>query len=139
MAEYAAEGIDMPLAMRDYFVLQAVLTPEQRADREAVEMVRAMAGSFSTSYGPGGELGQASASAQWGREERLEELAGLVAPVLIVGAEYDPAFPPVLLRKAAALVADSTYVEIPNASHVPLDPATGELILAAVLEFLRTH
>jgi pimeloyl-ACP methyl ester carboxylesterase len=60
-------------------------------------------------------------------------------PVLVVANQHDPNFPSRDLAAVAAAVPDGTFVEIPDASHVGIDPVTLQLTMDAVLAFLSAH
>ena len=69
----------------------------------------------------------------------MAELAGVQAPVLVLANELDPVFPAPGQRAVAAAVPDGTYVELPDASHIAIDPVTLQAGLSALLPFLAAH
>jgi pimeloyl-ACP methyl ester carboxylesterase len=83
-----------------------------------------------------GRLGQFRADADYG--ERLEELAGVRVPSMVIGFELDVITPATLCREVAEAIPGSRYVEIPACGHAgPFekpDEANRHL-----LEFFATH
>ena len=136
IVELYAGGADLPAGIESFLMLQAFLTPDQRADPAMVELATAMAGGLTETFGPGGQHGQYSASATWIGEDHVTELADIVPPVLVIANEHDPIFPAVGLRAVAAAVPDGTYVETPGVSHISIDPDSIQQQMKALLEFL---
>lgn len=134
-----ASGTVPPASLQQFLMLQAMLTPEQRADPAMVDLAVALAGGLTQSFGPGGHHGQFSASATWTTEDHVSELAGLAVPVLVIANEHDPCFPPNSRRDMLAVLPDATYVETPGVSHVALDPASLESNMASIVAFLAAH
>ena len=87
----------------------------------------------------GGCLGQYYADQKWGNEEHIAELRGLKMPALAIANEFDPLFPPVLVKKAVAMMPKGEYVEIPNASHVSLNPDNSKQTDSAIFDFISRH
>jgi pimeloyl-ACP methyl ester carboxylesterase len=129
-------GIDPPAALIEFVMLQAMLTPEQRADPAAVETARSLTSALTETFGPGGQHGQYSASATWISEDHTSELAAINVPVLVIADEHDPIFPARGLREVAAAVPDGTYVEVPGVSHIAMDPDSVRTTLDALVAFL---
>jgi pimeloyl-ACP methyl ester carboxylesterase len=139
MIELYAAGVTPPKAIEQFLMLQAMLTPDQRAEPAMVEMATALAGGLTESFGPGGQHGQYSASATWITEDHITELATISSPVLVVANELDPIFPARGLRDVAAAVPNGTYVEIPGVSHVAMDPVSLQTTMTALVRFLAVN
>lgn len=70
-------------------------------------------------HGPG-RLGQHLADLAY--DDRLEDLAGIVVPAMVVGFELDMLTPPHLCREVAEAIPGCRYAEIPAAGHAgPLE------------------
>jgi 3-oxoadipate enol-lactonase len=65
------------------------------------------------------------------------ELASVLAPVLVLCGENDPATPPAEARKIAGLIANAKYEEIPGALHFP-NIEQSELYSAVLLRWLSS-
>ena len=141
LVELYEAGVDPPEGVVTFMMIQAMLTPEQRADPAMVEMAMTLASGLTDTFGPGGQHGQYAASATWIGEgdQHITELADLQVPVLVTADEHDPIFPPNGLREVAAAVPDGTYVEIPNVSHIAMDPASVQTTLDALVTFFTSH
>jgi pimeloyl-ACP methyl ester carboxylesterase len=135
---FAAHG-SIPKPLEQFMMVQAFLTPEQCSDPAQVEVALVMADGLTGGFGPGGQHGQYSASASWIAEDHITELADLSMPVLVIANELDPIFPPTGLRAVADAVPDGTYVEVPGASHIGIDPVSLELGRSALIKFLAAH
>jgi len=133
------QGVEPPKALEDFVMLQAMLTPDQRGDEAMVDLALSLSTVLTETFGPGGQHGQFAADAKWANEDHLAELAGMQVPVLVVANEHDPIFPPRNLQHAAKTVPEGTYVEIPGVSHVAMDPASNDIVLAAIKDFLAAH
>jgi pimeloyl-ACP methyl ester carboxylesterase len=132
-------GIEPPKALEDFTMLQAMLTPDQRADPSMVDLALSMSAALTETFGPGGQHGQYAADATWANEDHITELAGMQVPVLVLANEHDPIFPTRGLQEVAKTVPDGTYVEVPGVSHVAMDPASNDMLLAAIRDFLAAH
>ncbi len=139
LVELYASGAGLPEGIERFMMLQAFLTPEQRGDPAMVELALALTSGLTDGFGPGGQHGQYSACAAWVGEDHVAELADVQAPVLVLANELDPVFPAPGLRAVAAAVPDGTYVELPDASHIAIDPVTLQAGLDALLPFLAAH
>lgn len=133
------QGIKPPRALEDFVMLQAMLTPDEQADPERVEVALSISAVLTETFGPGGQHGQYAADAKWANEDHLAELAGVQAPVLVLANEHDPIFPVRNLQEAAKTMPNGIYVEVPGVSHVAMDPASNDIVLAAIRDFLKTH
>jgi len=133
------QDVEPPKALQDFMMLEAMLTPADRADASKVELALSLSAVLTETFGPGGQYGQFAADAKWAGEDHLEELAGMQVPVLVVANEHDPIFPPRNLLDAAKAVPDGTYVEVPGVSHVAMDPASNDIVIAAIKDFLAAH
>jgi pimeloyl-ACP methyl ester carboxylesterase len=133
------QQVGPPKAFEDFMMLQAMLTPDQRADASMVELALSMSAAFTKTFTPGGQYGQYSANAEWAREDHVAELGGLAVPALVIANELDPIFSTRNLRAVAETAPDCTYLEVPGVSHVAMDPATNDIVLAALREFLTDH
>ena len=134
-----ASGAEFPIGLQQFFMAQAMLNPEQRNDPTLVQLAIDMAGGLTDTFGPGGQYGQYSANATWITEDHVTELADMQPPVLVIGNQFDPIFPSRDLRSVAAAVPNGEFVEIPDASHVAIDPVSLELTMAALLNFLSSR
>ncbi len=81
-------------------------------------------------------LGHSTASRNWMKEDHIDELANLKAPVLAIANEFDIYFPPSFVQKAVSKIPDAEYVEIKGAPHIAMNPEDREKIISAVLDFL---
>jgi pimeloyl-ACP methyl ester carboxylesterase len=133
------QGLEPPKALEDFTMLQAMLTPEQRADPTMVDVALAMSAALTETFGPGGQHGQYAADATWANEDHVTELAGMQVPVLVLANEHDPIFPTRGLQEVAKTLPDGTYVEVPGVSHVAMDPAANDIVLTAIRDFLAAH
>ncbi|MEA3055706.1 MAG: hypothetical protein QOD30_1138 [Actinomycetota bacterium] len=133
------QGLEPPKALEDFTMLQAMLTPDQRADPAMVDLALSMSAALTETFGPGGQHGQYAADATWANEDHLTELAGMQVPVLVIANEHDPIFPTRGLQDVAKTVPDATYVEVPGVSHVAIDPASNDIVHAAIRDFLAAH
>lgn len=136
--ELIARG-EMPPDLQTFVMLQVILNPEQRNDPAMIELAVALGAGLTDTFGPGGQLGQYSANTTWLGEDHTTELADVQPPVLVIANQHDPIFPARELAAVAAAVPDGTYVEIPDASHVGLDPTSLQLTMDALLKFLAAH
>ena len=80
-----------------------------------------------------GLLGQQEATAAY--DERLDALAAITAPVLVVGFELDLLVPAKLSREVAGAIPGARYVEIAGCGHAGPSELP-EQINALILEFL---
>ena len=134
--ELLRRGVEQPQAAKLAGMLEAALTPAQRQDDAMVDQIVELAGALTTSFGPGGEYGQIAADAAWAAEDHLAELADLAVPCLVIAAEHDAFFPPVLMKRAADTIPNATYVEMPNSAHIATDPAAIQIAVDAMRDFL---
>jgi pimeloyl-ACP methyl ester carboxylesterase len=83
--------------------------------------------------GPGKE-GQCAADL--GYDDRLDALADVTIPSLVVGFEHDLITPPHMCREVADVIPDARYVEIPGCGHLgPLeDPET---VIPLLIDFFK--
>ncbi len=49
----------------------------------------------------------------------LNALQALQTPTLFIVGQYDPIFPPAMIRQVASLIPNTQVIEIPNAAHSP--------------------
>ena len=94
---------------------------------------------LTTSFGPGGQLGQTSANLAWADDDHLAAAGDLSMPCLMLAAEHDAYFAPAMLRRVAETIPDARYVEIPGSAHITTDPVGAKVITDAVSEFLKAH
>jgi pimeloyl-ACP methyl ester carboxylesterase len=120
-------------------MLDAMLTPAQQRDDAAVQFALDMVEGLFGSWGEPGRLAQMEADVTWGQDDHLEELAGMRVPCLISANEHDCYFPPTFLRQAADRIPDCEYLEVPDAAHVPLDPAALAKVGDAMVDFFTRH
>jgi O-succinylbenzoate synthase len=81
--------------------------------------------------GPG-KLGQHQADAAY--EDRLEALAGIHVPAMVMGFELDMVTPASLSQEVAKAIPECRYVEIPGSGHLgPFEKP--DQVNAALLQF----
>jgi pimeloyl-ACP methyl ester carboxylesterase len=134
--ELMNQGIELPETMAQATMLEAALTAEQRQDDALVEQILEATADLTSSFGPGGRLGQFSANVAWASEDHLAELADMSVPCLVLAAEHDAFFSPAGLKRVAESIPDARYVEIPGSAHLTIDPASAKVVTDAVSEFL---
>ena len=120
-------------------MLDAMLTPAQQRDDDAVRAALTMVEGLFGSWGEPGRLGQIEADVAWGGEDHLDELDGMRVPCLVIANEFDAFFPPALLRQAADRIPDSEFIEVPDVPHVGFDPAALAKVGDALTDFFRRH
>jgi pimeloyl-ACP methyl ester carboxylesterase len=83
-----------------------------------------------------GPLTLASAARQLLDADLSDDLATITAPTLLVWGSRDRIVPPWVGRTAAERIEDSRYVEVPDASHVPMleQPASFNVVLHEFLD-----
>lgn len=126
---------DPPGAVLTALSLSGFVPPSKWADEEAVEAALAVAGMITMSSLEG-FAGQIGADLKWASENHVDELASLHMPALAIAHEFDCFFPPACVREAVARMPQGEYVEVPGASHVSLDPAHGQIEMAAFHDFI---
>jgi len=83
-----------------------------------------------------GRLGQFRADADYGH--RLEDLAGIRVPSMVMGFELDVLTPPKLCREVADAIPGCRYVEIPACGHAgPFE--NPDVVNRHVIEFFAEH
>jgi pimeloyl-ACP methyl ester carboxylesterase len=83
-----------------------------------------------------GRLGQYEAALEWSLDtERTERWATLSVPCMVLAFEYDIDSPPERAREAASRIPNSTFVELPGASHLGVFTHS-EAVAAQVAGFL---
>jgi pimeloyl-ACP methyl ester carboxylesterase len=83
-----------------------------------------------------GRLGQFRADADYG--ERLEDLAGIRVPSMVIGFELDVLTPATLCREVAEAIPGCRYVEIPACGHAGPFEKPDE-VNRHLLEFFAAH
>jgi pimeloyl-ACP methyl ester carboxylesterase len=137
--ELLRQGVEVPAEMAQASMLEAALTGPQRQDDAIVRQILELTKGLTTSFGPGGQLGQISANLAWADEDHLAAVGELSMPCLMLAAEHDAYFAPATLRRVAETIPDAQYVEIPGSAHITTDPAGAKVITDAVGEFLKAH
>jgi pimeloyl-ACP methyl ester carboxylesterase len=120
-------------------MLDAMLTPAQQRDDNAVRAALQMVDAIFGTWPEPGRLGQIEADVTWGEEDHLTELADMQVPCLVIAHEWDAYFPPALLRQVADRIPDAEYLEVPDVPHVPLDPGAMAKVIDAQVDFFRRH
>jgi thioesterase CepJ len=134
--ELMNRGIELPETLQQATMLEAALTAEQRQNDALVEQMLEATAGLTSSFGPGGQLGQSSANVAWASEDHLAELADMSVPCLVLAAQHDAYFPPASLKRVAETIPDARYVEIPGSAHITMDPAGVKVVTDAVGDFL---
>lgn len=138
----AALALERHPAARHHDDLEAVdnmLAPGQRHHEDAVAATLELARSLRGAPDPDGRAGQLTAGLHWARADHLTELASAEPPFLVVAAEHDANFPPVLLDRVARRIPDAELAVIEGCPHVPLAPEHVHVLGAAMLDFLARH
>lgn len=84
------------------------------------------------------KVGQWNAAAGWAADDaRVERLADIALPVLVVAYEHDLLFPPALARTAADELRRGAFIQIEGAAHGGL-VTHQEKTATAIVDFLRS-
>ena len=137
--ELLRQGVEVPREMAQASMLEAALTGPQRQDDAMVGQILELTEGLTTSFGPGGQLGQTSANLAWADDDHLAAAGDLAMPCLMLAAEHDAYFAPAMLRRVAETIPDARYVEIPGSAHITTDPVGAKVITDAVSEFLKAR
>jgi len=112
----------------------ALFSPQTLSDDDAMSLYIEGVLASPEWTGPG-RLGQHQADRDY--RDRLEALAGIRVPALVIGFELDKGIPTNLCREVADVIPGCRYVEIPGAGHAgPFEK--GEEVNAALLEFFAS-
>jgi thioesterase CepJ len=137
--ELLRQGVEVPTAMAQASMLEAALTGPQRQDDAIVGQILELTKGLTTSFGPGGQLGQLSANLAWADDDHLAAASDLSMPCLMLAAEHDAYFAPATLRSVAETIPGARFVEIPGSAHITTDPVGAKVITDAVGEFLKAN
>ena len=107
------ESVALLLGLKDSIRPRAM--HDDKAVGEALDFLHAMHIGWDHGF-----AWQLAATLEWAKRDHDEELASIRRPVLVLSAEHDASFPPVQLKRFAALTPGSEFVEIADANHVPL-------------------
>ena len=114
--------------------LRDALTPRALQDDHIVTSVLSGFEKTPAPWDSPGRLGQCQAMLEWAESDQTEILPKLSVPCLAVAHQWDCHFPPVQVRKAAALIPHCTVLDIPDASHNAFNRA--HLVAPQIVQFL---
>jgi pimeloyl-ACP methyl ester carboxylesterase len=129
--EQDESGIELPRLCDVVSAAFAVFSPQTLCDDDAMSLY--IEGTLASPAWAGpGRLGQHQADRDY--QDRLEALAGIRVPSMVIGFELDMGIPTTLCREVASVIPGCRYVEIPGAGHAgPFEK--GDEVNAALLEF----
>ncbi len=115
--DVAAAG-PVPVSSTTYDDVRAALPPDVLRDDDAqVERWSQML-AFDTWTSSAGQSGQYTAAWSWLEDDqRMDRLAQITVPCLVVAFEHDLQFPPRCGRQAAAAIPRGEFIEVPSAAH----------------------
>lgn len=111
----ARQGIDLPPIYEAVVLAMGVVGAPRQLDDDFVGPFLELAQAAPPWSGPGRE-GQYAADA--GYDHRLDALAGVRVPSLVIGFEHDLVTPPSLGREVAEAIPGSRYVEVAGCGHL---------------------
>lgn len=116
--DVAATGV-LPASVTILDSVRGALAPEVLRDDDAEVERWAQMLAFDTWSGPDGRAGQYAAAWEWLDEDdtRMDLLAEITVPTLVIAFEHDLGFPPRCGRQAAAAMPRGEFVQIPDAAH----------------------
>ncbi len=124
-----------PFTFHSVVMLLSAVPGADLKNDEAVEQAISITEAVLPELTGPGVHGQWEADHTWAMEDHFEELANLTMPALVVAAEHDIWFPPVLMRQAADRIPQADYHEMPGAAHIGTDPS----LLPRLLEFFKKN
>jgi thioesterase CepJ len=134
-AEMAASGIELPARYEAVKSVIELLGPERQRDGSTVAAWIELMEAGPRWRGPGA-AGQYLADCDYDR--RLDALAGITVPSLVIGFEHDLLTPTGHCREVAEAIPGARYVEIPGCGHLgPLEDP--DAVLSHVIPFLGGH
>lgn len=129
--EVEQAGIVLPGRFVAVTTLMATASPRRQLDDRFVTTMVELVADAPTWHGPGAE-GQYAADLTY--NGRLDALAGVRVPSLVVGFEHDLMTPPSLGREVAAAIPGARYVEIAGCGHLgPFEEP--DAVLGHLIEF----
>jgi pimeloyl-ACP methyl ester carboxylesterase len=131
--EQDESGITLPPLCEAVAGAQALFSPQTLCDDDAMSLFLEANMAMPPWTGPG-RLGQHQADAAY--QDRLDALAGIRVPCLVIGFELDMGIPASLAREVADTIPGCGYVEIAGAAHAGPFEKPDEIV-AAVLDFFR--
>lgn len=138
MLDLIAARERVPESLMLALALPSFVPPSRWNDESFMEMAKVLGAQLVGQFTPGLE-GQMHADVKWTSEDHLTELADLRVPALAIAAEFDTGFPPAVIEQAVERMPHGEFVEIKGSAHVSLDPAHGEQLKSAILDFLSRH
>ncbi len=132
--EQDLSGVEMPRLCDVVSSAFALFSPETLCDDAAMSLFIEASVSMPPWSGPG-RLGQHQADMAY--QDRLDALAGIRVPCLVIGFELDMGIAAALCREVSAVIPGCRYVEIAGAAHSGPFEKPDE-VNAAVIEFFRT-
>ena len=131
--EQDLSGIELPRLCDVVGQAFAVFSPQTLCDDEAMSLFLEATVAMPSWSGPG-RLGQHQADAAY--QDRLDALAGIRVPCLVIGFELDMGIAAPLCQEVAKVIPDCRYIEIAGAGHSgPFEKA--DEVNAALLDFFR--
>ena len=112
--EHDLSGIELPRFVDAVMAAPALFSPTTLCDDEAMALFIEGGAMMPPWSGPG-RLGQHQADAAY--DNRLEALAGITVPSLVIGFELDMGTAVSLCREVADTIPGCGYVEIPGVGH----------------------
>lgn len=127
-------------AVRFWEFITAVPFDMLREDPEQADLWREILGASEDCWSaPHGELGQTIAANDWSRDpDRMDRLADIAAPVLVLCFENDLLYPPNGGRVAAEQIPNGEFREIAGGAHAGLFTHT-DPCRKAILSYLAHH
>jgi pimeloyl-ACP methyl ester carboxylesterase len=126
-------GIELPRLCDVVSSAFALFSPQTLCDDDAMSLFIDATVAMPAWNGPG-RLGQHQADMNY--QDRLDALAGIRVPCLVIGFELDMGIAASLCREVADVIPECRYVEIPGAGHSgPFEKA--DEVNAAMLDFFR--
>lgn len=131
--EHDLKGVELPRLCDVVSSSFAVFSPQTLCDDEAMSLFIESSLVMPPWNGPG-RLGQHQADMAY--QDRLDALAGVRVPSLVVGFELDMAIAASLSREVSTVIPGCRYVEIAGAAHAgPLERP--DEVNAAILQFFQ--
>lgn len=131
--EQDSSGIELPRLCDVVSSAFALFSPQTLCDDDAMSLFLEATASMPPWSGPG-RLGQHQADAAY--QDRLDALAGIRVPCLVIGFELDMGIAASLCQEVAKVIPDCRYIEIAGAGHSGPFEKPDE-VNAALLDFFR--
>jgi len=133
--ELALSGVVLPPAFAAVTAALQIVGPAHQLDDSFIGPFVELIATAPAWEGNGPE-GQWAADLAYGN--RLEALAGVRSPCLVVGFEHDLITPAALGREVAAAIPTARYTEVPGCGHLgPIEDPSA--VVAIMADFFREH